>query len=138
MTIDQDPSENDLLKPVLRLYPRREFRRLLEVPLGQKKVDLVCMPRNCDSPRVCIELKVKNWKAALWQANLNRQIADESYIAIWHRYSHRVQEDLLEHYGVGLIAVYRTKATVLARPSRARRIGLCQGAGRPPEELVEA
>lgn len=134
MTTNQDPSENDLLKPVLRLYPRRDFRRLLEVPLGQKKIDLMCVPRKHDSPRVCIELKIKNWKVALWQASVNRQIADESYIAIWHRYSHRVQQDLLEHYGVGLIAVFRTKATVLARPCRPPRDILYQRRGCPPEE----
>lgn len=107
-----DPSEDTLLRPVLRLYPRKDYRRFVEVPFACKKIDILCIPRANGLPQVCIELKIKNWKVALWQASLNLQVAHESYVAIWHQYVHRVPRDLLMHYAVGLIVVHETKATI--------------------------
>lgn len=110
-----DPAEQEMLKPVLRLFPKKRYNRYKEVPLGQKKIDLWCVPKKTESPRVCIELKVKDWKGALWQAIIDFQIAKESYIAIWHTYLPRVQknEELLTQYGVGLICVKPKSANVI-------------------------
>lgn len=111
-----DPPENDLLAPVLRLFPKAAYDRFTEVPLGRKKIDLVCLPRQDGPPSVCVELKVRNWRRALWQAMANFQVAEKSYIAIWHKYLLPAKEGsrLLEHYGVGLICVAGRRAQIIA------------------------
>lgn len=111
----RDPFEQTLLKPVLRLFPKKRYQRFAEVPFGRKKVDIWCVSKKDEDPFVCIELKVKDWRKALWQATINFQIAKESYIAIWYKYLPRVEKhaELLDHYGVGLISVGPKSAKIV-------------------------
>jgi len=108
-------TEDDMLKPVLRLFPKSRYRRLPEVSLGRKLVDLLCVPLEPVRDSVSVELKIKNWRQALWQAIANFQLSDQSFIAIWHEFAHRVQNQLglLEFYGIGLIVV---------KPGRAQMV----------------
>lgn len=119
-----DPQEEQLLKPVLRLFPKREYRRFKEVPLGRKKIDVWCVRKREEQLEVCVELKVKDWRRALWQAIINFQMAKESYIAVWHKYVQRAQKQnaLLQQYGVGLISVGPRSAKIII-PSRDRGEG---------------
>jgi hypothetical protein len=120
-----DPPERDLLGPVLRLYPKVRYRRFVEVPLGRKRIDVLCISKGSSTPQVCIELKVKDWRRALWQAIVNLQIAVESYVAIWYKYEDRVlrHRSLMEQYGIGLIVVDGRQArVVLPSEGRVRRI----------------
>ena len=111
----KDPKEEHLLKPVLRLFPKREYHRFKEVPLGRKRIDMWCVRKTEEPMEVCVELKVKDWRRALWQAIINFQIAKQSYIAIWYKYIQRVQKqnDLLGKYGVGLISVGPKSAKII-------------------------
>jgi|SRR3972149_2652767 len=108
-------SESELLRPVLTLFSESHYWHFEQVPLGRKKIDLVCVERNAPNTGTSIELKISDWRRALWQATINFQLADQSYIAIWHEYVHRVTReiDLLKTYGVGLIAVYSDAAEFL-------------------------
>lgn len=121
MTHNGDPREEALLKPVLRLFPKREYRRFREVPLGRKKIDVWCVRKNSEPCEVCVELKVKDWRKGLWQAIINFQIAGHSYIAVWHKYVQRAEREteLLRRYGVGLISVGPRRAEVII-PSEDR------------------
>ena len=112
---NNDPQEEHLLKPVLRLFPKREYHRFKEVPLGRKKVDVWCVCKTEEYIEVCVELKVKDWRKALWQAIINFQMAKRSYIAVWHKYVQRVEResDLLNKYGVGLISVGPKSAKIV-------------------------
>lgn len=112
------PPEAELTAPVVSLFPGTQFRCYKEVPLARKRIDLVFV-RYRPNRTISIELKVSDWKAALWQAIVNFQICDESYIAIWHSFVHRAerQAGLLGSYGIGLIAVDRTSADIVL-PSR--------------------
>ena len=112
---NSDPCEEELLKPVLRLFPKREFRRFKEVPLGRKKIDVWCVRKNAEQGEVCVELKIKDWRKGLWQALINFQIAGHSYIAVWHKYVQRAQKEteLLRRYGVGLISVGPKTAKII-------------------------
>jgi len=112
---NSDPQEEYLLKPVLRLFPKEKYHRFKEVPFGRKKVDLWCVCKTEENPEVCVELKVKNWRKALWQAIINFQMAKRSYIAVWHKYVQRVEResDLLNKYGVGLISVGPKSAKIV-------------------------
>ena len=110
-----DPFEQSLLKPVLRLFPQKRYQRFAEVPFGRKKIDIWCISKEDKDSFVSIELKVKNWRKALWQATINFQIAKESYIAIWHKYLSRIEKhtELLDQYGVGLISVGPKSAKIV-------------------------
>ena len=112
---NNDPQEEHLLKPVLRLFPKREYHRFKEVPFGRKRIDMWCVCKTKESLEVCVELKVKDWRKALWQAIINFQMAKQSYIAIWYKYIQRVQKqnDLLKQYGVGLISVGPRSAKII-------------------------
>ena len=116
-----DPPENDLLRPVLRLFPKRLYQRFAEAELGRKRIDLLCVPICTSGPSTSVELKVKDWKKALWQASNNFHVSDESYVAIWHRYLLLADKNraLFEHYGVGLIVV-RPKSASIVLPSKDR------------------
>jgi hypothetical protein len=96
-----------MLAPVLRLFPKRQFRRYVEVPLGRKQIDLLCVRKGRDDQVVAVELKIGKWREAVWQAIHNLQIAEQAYVALWHEYVHRAerQQELLESYGIGLISV---------------------------------
>ena len=102
-----DPAESELLAPVLRLFPKCRFVRLAEAAVGQKRIDLLCCARNDDSAsgRVAVELKVRDWRRATWQAHVNLQVAQHSYVAIWHAYAHLPRHAALRRAGVGLIVV---------------------------------
>jgi hypothetical protein len=116
--------ETDMAAPVISLFSKPRCTHFEQVPLGRKKIDLVFIDRSDDSA-ITVELKISNWKRALWQANVNFQISAESYIAIWHEYIQRPQNNLslLHEYGVGLIVVNATSAqVVLSSKRRPQRI----------------
>lgn len=110
--------EHEMVAPTLTLFPTTEYHHFEQVPFGRKHIDLVCLNRS-EPFTITIELKIKDWRQALWQASLNSQVADHSYIAIWHQFVHRAesQSDLLFRYGVGLISVSRLYARVLLSSS---------------------
>jgi hypothetical protein len=113
--------EADMLEPVLRLFPQSLYNRFPEVSLGRKKIDLLCVPKGRVNASAAVELKLANWRRALWQALNNFQLADQSYVAIWHENLHRVEDhlDLFELYGIGLIGVKPRNARFI-RTSRDR------------------
>ena len=118
------PPESEMTVPTLTLFPSEQYFWLEQVPLGRKLIDVVCLNRSTQFT-TAVELKVSDWKKALWQASLNLQVAHESYIAIWHSFVHRAANnaDLLNSYGVGLISVTEASAEILLpSPDKVRRI----------------
>lgn len=117
-------AERELEAPVFALFPTSEFHCYEQVPLGRKRIDLVFVHRR-DGHAVSVELKVSDWKHALWQAAVNSQVSDLSYVAVWHEYVHRATKhaDLFDSYGVGIIAVERHTAQIISpSATRSRRI----------------
>jgi hypothetical protein len=64
---------------------------------------------------VAVELKVADWRRALYQARLLRPAADRAYVGIWAPYVHRAAaaSDDLKAAGVGLLSVNGTCDEVL-------------------------
>jgi hypothetical protein len=112
-------AEANLREPVLALFPEVDYWHLDQVPLGRKKIDLVCIERSRPDFCVSIELKIRDWRKALWQASVNLQLSHKSYIALWHEHIHCAQREceLLQTYGVGLISVYSDKAEFVIESS---------------------
>jgi hypothetical protein len=114
MASSRFPEEN-LLRPVRMLFPEIGYWHFEQVALGRKKIDLVCVERNAPNLSISIELKIRDWRKALWQASVNLQLSHRSYIALWHEHVHcaRRECDLLKTCGVGLISVCSDAAEVL-------------------------
>jgi hypothetical protein len=121
--------ERRMFAPARDLFQTPEYWAIPEAPYGRKRIDLLLIPQH-DIAWIAIELKIRNWKGALWQAIVNTQLVDRSFVAMWHTNigCAERQRQLFEHYGVGLIAVRRDGASIvfdshLASDSTLRRAG---------------
>lgn len=105
-----DVMEDDLRQKQLLFYK--------EVPLISKRIDYLCVDQN-ERELIAIEMKVKNWKRALQQALTYRLGVDKVYIALWHEYVHRVDMNVLDDYGIGILEVNcRVEVKQEAKPSQ--------------------
>lgn len=111
----RDPPETDMLEPVQRLYAKARYHRHSEVKLGPKRIDLLCVRRKGTPHGIAVELKIKDWRRALWQALHNFSVADKSYVAIWHRHERAAIKnvDRFTNAGVGLIVVGPKRAKIV-------------------------
>lgn len=112
------PKESELLCPVLALFDDSEYAVMLQAKLSRKRIDVLFVPHG-DGRWIAVELKVRDWKKALWQAAVNTQLADISYIAVWEACVGAAleQESLFKHYGVGIIAVSKSQAYIVREGS---------------------
>lgn len=108
------PRESELLCPVLSMFDVGRYAVMLQARLSRKRIDVLFVPHG-DGPWIAVELKVRDWKKALWQAAVNTQLADISYIALWESCLDVALEqgDLFKRYGVGIIAVSRSEAYIV-------------------------
>ena len=113
------PKESELLAPVVDLFQVEGMRSLLEVRLSRKRIDVVFIPGS-QTGWIAVELKVHDWKRALWQAAVNTQLAEHSYVALWHTTIRTALERkiLFERYGVGIISVTATDASIALEARR--------------------
>jgi len=75
-----------------------------EVRHYEKSIDVVTMAVGGDE--LCtVEVKTQNWKKAFQQAFVNLAVADRSYVAMYSKYAHRVDTEILREYGIGLYSV---------------------------------
>ena len=114
--------EDELRSPVERLFPANEFVVKYEVPFGLKRIDLVFKSRSDEQDIIAVELKLRNWKRAIWQAVHNRQIASYSYIALPEATAFPVDRVMLNTFGLGLIVTDMKKARILIPAQRSKYI----------------
>ena len=89
---------------VLISYLRNGNYVAREVRHYEKSIDVVSMA--LDSEELCaVEVKTQNWKKAFQQAFVNLAVADRSYVAMYSKYAHRVDTEILREYGIGLYSV---------------------------------
>ncbi len=116
------PREDELRDPVERLFPDKEFIVRREVPFGLKRIDLVFKSKSDEQDIIAVELKLRNWKRAVWQAVHNRQIATRSYIAMPEGSAPHVDRAMLRSLGLGLIVTDMKKARVLIPAQRSKYV----------------
>jgi len=89
---------------VLISYLRDDNHVAREVRHYEKIIDVVTMALGGDE--LCtVEVKTQNWKKAFQQAFVNLAVADRSYVAMYSKYAHRVDTEILREYGIGLYSV---------------------------------
>ncbi len=97
--------EASLLQPVTGYIKRKGFNvQGTEIPFYNRSVDIYGFSKKTNKT-IAIELKLNKWKKAFSQAVIYQLCADESYIAMPHKYTIRVDRNLLITFGIGLIAV---------------------------------
>ncbi len=69
---------------------------------------------------VAVELKLRDWRRAVWQAVHNRQVATVSYIALPVQSIGAVDAGILRCLGLGLIGVESKDATIFLRAKRSQ------------------
>lgn len=89
--------------------------------MGAKVIDFCAVPKDDPEKATAVELKVENWRRALWQAITYQLVFPLSYVAIWHRNLHRVDQDLVRQAGIGLISATKSKARIVIQAKRSRR-----------------
>lgn len=75
-----------------------------------KKVDLVFIN---PTKKTSVEVKIHDWKNALFQAYVNSFFFNESYVAIPEKIVKKINIDMFKHYHVGIISVNRKTAKVV-------------------------
>jgi hypothetical protein len=110
----QVPKESDLLDPVVALFAGRDYSTVTEAKLSRKRIDVLFVP-TVNGRWIAVELKLRDWKTALWQAAVNLQLADNSYIGLWQPSIQCAleQRKLFESYGVGIISVTPEEAHIV-------------------------
>lgn len=108
------PKECELLYPVIALFQKADYATVLEAKLSRKRIDVLFIPI-ARGHWISVELKVRDWKTALWQAALNIHLADRSYVALWHTSTPSAlsNRELFQSYGVGIVSVSRSQASIV-------------------------
>lgn len=111
--------ECQLRRPVEVLFPEEQYFVRTEVPFGLKRIDMVFKEKTNGRSLIAVELKVKDWKRAVWQAVQNRQVATYSYIALPEGYASAVDTAILGSLGLGLIVSGTRRARVGLRAKKS-------------------
>jgi len=114
--------EDELREPVQKLFPAEDYLTKSEVPFGLKRIDLVFKSRTNGAQLFTVELKIKDWRRAIWQAVHNRQVATFSYVALPQRYASSVDVSLLSELYLGLIAVEPNVAKIVVPARKSRYV----------------
>lgn len=96
--------EEQLILPVKKFLAKQHYEVYGEIPFFSKKIDLIGFQKALDEV-VAVELKVKNWKAALRQAITDRLCSDRVYVGISKTYVHRVRTEFFAEWGIGILEV---------------------------------
>ena len=84
-----------------------------------KRIDLVFRERMNRCCVTAVELKLRQWRRALWQAVHNRQVATYSYIALPESTVPSVDREMLRALGLGLIVTDGKGARVVINAKRS-------------------
>lgn len=88
------------------LRERSWFKVSNQVGLSRKRIDVVAKSEILNQTWA-FEIKVKDWKTALRQANLNVIACNSSFVAIWHKYKAAPirNRKTFEENGIGLVVI---------------------------------
>jgi len=111
--------ESELREPVEKLFSRDAYDVGHEVPFGLKRIDLFFWREEVSSEIIAVELKLRDWRRAVWQAVHNRQVATWSYIALPAKSVTAVDSGILKSLGLGLISVNPDSARIYMRAKRS-------------------
>jgi len=98
-------NETAIVESVETYLNEQNFKTYTEVPALTKRIDIIGIG---EGEIWAVEAKVRNWKQALRQANLDRLFADRVFVALWHEHITGVNEELFDKFGIGIMTVNGT------------------------------
>jgi hypothetical protein len=113
--------EDELRVPVQKLFPPEQYFCKNEVRFGLKRIDMLFRQRSNGQEIVAVELKLRKWKRAVWQAASNRQIATYSYVALPSSSAAAIDRRLMASLGLGLIVADTTDDARIVLPAKRSR-----------------
>lgn len=113
--------EDELRVPVQKLFPPEQYFCKSEVPFGLKRIDMVFRRRSNNQEIVAVELKLRKWRKAVWQATANRQIATYSYVALPAQNAAAIDKQLMASLGLGLIVTDSADDARIVLPAKRSR-----------------
>jgi hypothetical protein len=97
--------ETELLTPVSLYFYQKGFHlQTEELQFYEYSIDLYGYDTN-KNKTIAVELKIENWKRALEQTIIYQLCADLVWVAMPEETIQRVNQDLLEDEGIGLLSV---------------------------------
>lgn len=96
--------ETRIVEKLIHYCYDNNLRYSTEVPFFLNKIDLVSVNQK-NGDVIAVEAKVSNWNRAVQQATSYSLCANKVYLALWHEYAHRVDVNVLDQYGIGLMSV---------------------------------
>ena len=111
-------SEAEMVDILKIFFENQDLIVTTEVPMLSKRIDMLCLNLKTNDI-IAVEAKLQKWKRALQQALTYRVCSEHVYIAIHHDFSHRVDRELLQKKGVGLIVVNQNEVTIPIEPSES-------------------
>ena len=103
-------SEGQLQEAVAEHFKQLGYVVMSETPFFTKRIDLFAVHR-ASLETVAIELKMRDWKRALFQARIYLLCADRVFVAMPSGPAHGITSETLGHYGVGLLAIDISEAS---------------------------
>ena len=113
--------EEELRVPIQKLFPPERYFCRHEVPFELKRIDMVFREKSNGQEIVAVELKLRKWRKAVWQAASNRQVATYSYVALPSTSAAAINRDLMISLGLGLIVADLTDEARVVLPARRSR-----------------
>jgi len=108
--------EKRLYKPIIELFNKLGYHKVQkEVPIFEniitgKRVDLVFIN---GVKKSAVEVKVKDWEKALFQAYLNAYFFDKSYVALPKDIVDKLNLEIFKAYHVGVISVHKRHTEIV-------------------------
>lgn len=92
-----------------------------EVVSGRRKIDLIFANRNL-SKLISVELKIRDWRGVFYQCLYNQFNSNWCYAAIWCETIPKINKNLFEQYGIGIIEVNEDRASLLLKGKKQNSI----------------
>ena len=111
-----------LLEPVSAYIRNLEFsEQLTELQFYEHRIDLYCFSP-LKNLTAAIELKLEKWQRAYNQALLYQLCADLVFIALPFETTQHVNTEILDEYGIGLLAVDNNSRCINILPAKQSKV----------------
>jgi hypothetical protein len=118
--------EKDLVENYINIQIQNNYSANIVKEFGyrQKKIDVIEVDLDSNTPVHGIEFKIKDWKLGFKQCLGNRILVPYNSLALYHKYIKNVNIESLKQKGIGLISLHKNESKQLIKPKKSSIINL--------------
>jgi len=118
--------EKDLVENYINIQIQNNYSTNIVKEFGyrQKKIDIIEVNIDSNTPVHGIEFKIKDWKLGFKQCLGNRILVPYNSLALYHEYIKNVNIESLKQKGIGLISLHKNENKQLIKPKKSSIINL--------------